>query len=450
MSFATDDHIIDTHATTLSVRKDIIVGGNIITPLGVTHSKSNLRYTPMMNPMFFDLTSLPASVDLVGYRACFTDSVWMYLVPNQISPGVLSSKTIRIQLKSLIETNDFATDVPVTERIDLSVYNPLFAGFSCGTTDGLYAYYLTGYNAGFTAYGFLVRVPVSIAWSSPGIASSIMYLDLTGYNASLAGFTGCLYDNGNLYLIPCNNGSPILSGLSARVSVTQANWTAITDPQALPVLGVTTVDLRSIDAQLCGFYGGVITPTHIYYIPYYNGVYSGKIARIPTTNFTLSGIETLNLATVSSILTGFRGGVYDGRYIYLAPYYNDRDPINYPGQIPDYHGKVPRIDTELFSLDTVVYVDLQGVASTLKGFDGLTCDVVGRYLYLCPSQGLTASTVARIDLSRFTDASVVRTIQLTDFNGSAIGYTSATSFREFVFLVPTGSSNGNIARFRTN
>lgn len=436
----------------MTVYRDMAVSGEVRSSLGTNLIKGSLRYSAMSKPSFFSLTSLPASADLVGYRASFSDSVWMYLVPNKTSPTVLSSKIVRVLLKSLTDTNDFTTNVPVVERLDLSVYNSgvnrVFSGFSSGTTDSEYAYFVTGYNSGFSTYGFLVRVPVNVEWT-PAISGSIQYLNLAVLSATLKGFSGCVYDGTYIYLIPSNNGSAVLSGNCARVNPATANWTAVSSIQASPLTGVTTLDLRSTDPKLCGFYGGVITANHVYFVPYYNGVYSGKIARVPIDNFALSSIETLDLASVSSILTGYRGGVYDGRYIYLAPYYNNRDPINYPGQLPDYHGKVVRIDTELFSLESVLHIDLQSVNTNLKGFEGLSLNTSGKYLYMCPNQNLTSGIVARIDVSRFTNTGLVSVSTLTDYHGGAVGYSSGVSFREFVLLAPTGTANGYIVRYHS-
>lgn len=447
---ATEEHIIDTYCTTISVLRDATVSGNVVSAQGTSLIPGTSRYSAMSKPAFFNMNSLPASADLVGYRASFSDSVWMYLVPNKTSPTVLSSKIVRVLLKSLTDTNDFVTNVPVVERLDLSVYNSgvnrVFSGFSSGTTDSEYAYFVTGYNSGFSTYGFLVRVPVNVEWT-PAISSSIQFLNLAVLSATLKGFSGCVYDGTYLYLIPSNNGSAVLSGNCARVDPANANWTAVTNVQGSPLVGVTTLDLRATDPKLCGFYGGVITASHVYFIPYYNGVYSGKIARVPTNSFSLSSIETLDLASVSSILTGYRGGVYDGRYIYLAPYYNNRDPINYPGQLPDYHGKVVRIDAELFSLESVLHIDLQTVNTNLKGFEGLSLNTSGKYLYLCPNQNLTSGLVARIDVSRFTNIGTVSTSNLTAIHGGAVGYSSGVSFQEFVLLAPTGTANGYIVRY---
>lgn len=452
LMIASEEHVIDLSCTTMSVSKDITLNGDVVTSQGTNYSKNNCRYSPMGQPSFFSLTSLPASADLVGYRASFSDSVWMYLVPNKTSPTVLSGKIVRVLLKSLTDTNDFATNVPVVERLDLSVYNSgvdrVFLGFSSGTTDNKYAYFVTGYNSGFSTYGFLVRVPVDIEWT-PAISASVQYLNLAVLSATLKGFSGCVYDGTYIYLIPSNNGSAVLSGNCARVNPATANWTAVSSIQGSPLTGVTTLDLRATDPKLCGFYGGVITASHVYFVPYYNGVYSGKIARVPVSSFLLSSIETLDLASVSSILTGYRGGVYDGRYIYLAPYYNNRDPINYPGQLPDYHGKVVRIDAELFSLESVVHIDLQSVNTNLKGFEGLSLNTSGKYLYLCPNQNLTSGLVARIDVSRFTNAGTVSTSDLTAIHGGAVGYSSGVSFREFVLLAPTGTANGYITRYNS-
>ena len=54
----------------------------------------------------------------------------------------------------------------------------------------------------------------------------------------------------------------------------------ILDPGGWPSnAGVQVLDLATTDADLTGFYGGFASDGYGYVVPYYNGGYSGKMAR---------------------------------------------------------------------------------------------------------------------------------------------------------------------------
>ena len=92
-----------------------------------------------------------------------------------------------------------------------------------------------------------------------------------------------------------------------------------------PLGAPTPLNLASTDADLKGFVGGFTDGRYGYFVPYSNGAYFGKVARVDLNNFAAGGITVLNLASTDADLAdlkGFNGGFTDGRYGYFVPYYN--------------------------------------------------------------------------------------------------------------------------------
>ena len=83
------------------------------------------------------------------------------------------------------------------------------------------------------------------------------------------------------------------------------------------------MDLAAVNSNLKGFAGGFSTSTHGYYVPYTNdGGRSGYTARVSLSDFTNSGVEYLNLEGVNSNLKGFNGGFATSTHTYYVPYNN--------------------------------------------------------------------------------------------------------------------------------
>jgi hypothetical protein len=80
------------------------------------------------------------------------------------------------------------------------------------------------------------------------------------------------------------------------------------------------LDLTTTDAALKGFYGGFTDGRYGYFVPWDNGAYFGKVARVDLNDF--STVSVLDLTTTDAALKGFVGGFTDGRYGYFVPYDN--------------------------------------------------------------------------------------------------------------------------------
>ena len=71
---------------------------------------------------------------------------------------------------------------------------------------------------------------------------------------------------------------------------------------------------------ICGF----ATATHAYYVPYDRGPNSwhGNAVRVSLADFSISGIEVLDLAASNVNLKGFWGGFATATHAYYVPYFN--------------------------------------------------------------------------------------------------------------------------------
>jgi hypothetical protein len=204
-----------------------------------------------------------------------------------------------------------------------------------------------------------------------------------------------------------------------------------------------------------GFVGGVFDGRYVYFAPHYNGnEYDGEVLRYDTAGaFADPGSwATFDPGAngVGSDPDGYWGGVFDGRYVYFAPFYND-------GNLP--HGEVLRYDTTgAFSTaaswltytpgDHEVGVDPVGYAGGV--FDG-------RYVYFAPFQNHTGPSgeVLRYDTSGdFLSRESWLTFDAAahGLGANLRGYIEAVFDGRYVYFAPWRygtESNGEVLRYDT-
>ena len=69
---------------------------------------------------------------------------------------------------------------------------------------------------------------------------------------------------------------------------------------------VRGLDVAAADAILKGFIDGFHDCTYGYVVPYYNGAYSGKVARFDSATFRV--VQVLDVSASDASPEGFRGG----------------------------------------------------------------------------------------------------------------------------------------------
>lgn len=183
-----------------------------------------------------------------------------------------------------------------------------------------------------------------------------------------------------------------------------------------------TFDLTTMNASAKGYRGTIFDGRYVYFVP----LGSGLISRYDTRGAFLdpAAWTIFNLATVGP-QTGFNGGTFDGRYIYLAPV-GGTTAFRYDTQ-------APFASTRSWSRFTIGTVDAKA-----QSFVGAVYD--GRNVYFVPFAGagtLAQGTIARYDSELpFGTASSWSTLDLTTLDAAAMGYRSGLFDGRYLYLVP--------------
>jgi hypothetical protein len=247
------------------------------------------------------------------------------------------------------------------------------------------------------------------------------------------GYIGAAFDGRFVYYVPLGGGKvprydtrgPFDSG---------ASW--------------STFDVGTLGLGV-GFRGAVFDGQYIYFVP--NTAPTGPggvVVRYDTHgDFGSSAAwSSFDVAGVDARATGFWGGTFDGRYLYLTPYGQDSAP----------QGVAARLDTwASFTAPTSWSVfDTATLGDRVKGYIGATFD--GRYVYLAPygyAYGQYGSMVTRYDThGGFADPGSWSTFDTTTANSSAVGFFGANFDGRYAYFVPydgNGSWGHQLARYDT-
>ncbi len=331
---------------------------------------------------------------------------------------------------------------PITDKANWSQFDvgglyPASKGFASQVFDGRYLYFVPNNNG--APDGVVTRYDTQGGFGSSG---SWETFDVATVTATAKGFIGGAFDGRYVYFVPFNNGT--YDGVIARYDTrgafgAPASW--------------QTFDIATVNANAKGFVTATFDGRYLYLAPHYNGAYHGFTARYDTqADFTTAAAWTVfDMSTVNAHSKGFLGAIYDGRYVYYAPYYNGTA----------YHGNVARYDTQaaggftdkaswtIFNVATVNGNDV--------GFYGIAFD--GQYLYLAQYYDGTAAIpvydgyVARYDTHQaFTTGASWSTFDPGTINGAAKGFIGASFDGRYVYLVPAfdgGGYDGVAVRYDT-
>ncbi len=308
----------------------------------------------------FNTASLTASAS--GYLGAVYDPTHehLYVVPN--NDGTASG-TVASYATSQPFAGDASWSTFSTQTLDAGA-----AGFAGGTFDGRYLYLVPSNNG--APDGVVTRFDTTQPFTS---ASSWSTFAMTQLVPAAKGYFGAVYTGTYVVFVPAGGATPL--PLVAAYITTQP----FTSPSSW-----LTYDLSGLNAHASGFRGAAFDGQYVYLVPNDNGAPDGVVARYDAFDqFTSQGAWTFyDVTQVSAAATGFAGGAFDGRYVYL----------------------VPNTGTLLVRFDTTApfgtagswsTFDLQAqLGSGLGPFEGAVFD--GEYLYLVPSgDGLVARFDAR-------------------------------------------------------
>ncbi len=297
-------------------------------------------------------------------------------------------------------------------------------GFSGGVFDGRYIYFTPQVNGGSFS-GTVVRFDTTGNFTTSGSWSAYDAGNTSGL--STKGFIGAVFDGRYIYFVPHNNGTSS-DGIVLRFDTT-GNFTTSGSWSAYDA--GSTSGLNST-----GFYGGVFDGRYVYLVP----ANSGTVLRFDTTgNFTTSGSWSAYDAGNTSGLntTGYNGAVFDGRYIYFVPNFN----------VSGYTGTVLRFDTT-GNFTTSGSWSAYDAGSTdglnTKGFFGAVFD--GRYVYFVPdanSSGFIGTVLRFNTTGNFTSASSWSAFDASSTSGlNSTGYAGAVMDGRYIYFAPLNNSAG--------
>jgi hypothetical protein len=269
-----------------------------------------------------------------------------------------------------------------------------------------------------------------------GVGASYSTFDVSSVNAAAKGFYGAAFDGKYVYFVPHYNGG--YHGVVARYDTTMPFGSAGS---------WQTIDLNALQAGARGYIGAIFDGKYLYLVPYYNGSsYHGLVARLDTTQVFGNGLawSFYDVSSVSAGARGMHGGTFDGRYVYFTPYHNGA-----------YQGLVTRYDTQASFANAVAwqFFDLSTVNAGARGYSGAAFD--GRYVHFAPHyNGAHHGLAARYDTqASFGQAGGWSIVDLTAWNPSARGLISATFDGRHITFLPygktVGGDNGLVARYDT-
>lgn len=361
--------------------------------------------------------------------------------------------------------------------IDLTLADPGNKGYSSVTFDGRYLYFAPMSNNKGVFFGRIARHDTLGDFRDP---SSWEYFNTAGLNPNSRGFVGCFFDGRYLYLIPFHHDrhhgqvtrfdtrlgftdpeswsffdlqqhvdescrgfvSGAFDGRFLYLSPYQHDWTTYNGHM---VCFDTTsefqvkdnwhfIDSQSIWPESRGFHSAVSAAGYTYFVPYVreNRDYHGLLVRFRQngTFHSPEGWESVDLTSFEPSACGFVGGCYDGKYLYLAPYYNGVER----------HGLAARYDTRkpIVEPGSWEFFDMTRVHSESRGFFGAL--VYGSYVYFlphCKAEGIYHGQISRYDRRLpFHDPNAWNFLDTAAFHPKSMGYMGGAVVGSYLYLAP--------------
>ena len=376
----------------------------------------------------FDTTTVNAF--LWGFVGAAFDGRYLYLAPNGSTEGIDG-------LVGRYDTQSSFTATASWSTFDVTTVNGGANGFRGTAFDGRYVYFVPGahsVNGLGVADGIIARYDTLAGFTA---SSSWSTFDVTTINANANGFAGAVFDGRYLYLVPAgytigDGGFTTPDGIVARYD-TQASFTTGSS--------WSTFDVTTVDQKAKGFVGGVFDGQYVYLVPADYAV-GGVVARYDaqsgfdaTTSWT-----TFDTTAVDSTAKGFVGAAFDGRYVYFVPY---RNGIGTTGPATRYDTQSGFTTTTSWST-----FDLSMVNADVEEFAGAAFDGRYVYLVPYFHNGGAASTLARYDTqANFTNSASWSVFDMTTVNPNAKGFYGAAFDGRYVYFTSNFNNVGTTARF---
>ena len=265
--------------------------------------------------------------DPTGYNGAGFDGRYIYFVPyyngSQMHGEVLRYDTQgQFDLPASWATYDVKTNDPPGAK----------GGYSEAVFDGRYVYFAPHEDWLDTYQGEVLRYDTQ---GDFGVAASWETFDAKANNppGAKGGYTDAVFDGRYVYFAPDRSAPTSFHGEVLRYDTQAAFDTASS-------WAIYEAGAHGVGDEPTGYSGSVFDGQYVYFVPYRNPDYHGEVLRYDTTQaFT----DALSWAAydagnngVGTDPDGYAGAaIFDGQYVYFAPYYNGTEQ----------HGEVLRFDT---------------------------------------------------------------------------------------------------------
>ncbi|WP_111977556.1 hypothetical protein [Algibacillus agarilyticus] len=267
----------------------------------------------------------------------------------------------------------------------------------------------------------------------------VTLFDMTEIHPSIKGYSGVVSDGHYLYFIPLNNGD--FFGTVARYSLNET----FSDAKSWHTFDTTRVDKSSQ-----GFVDGIFDGRYLYLIPFCNDKHHGQVTRYDTSKAfdDIASWQVFDSSQLHPNSKGFVSGCYDGRYLYLSPYQLDH---------ATHHGQVTRYDThaEFCELTAWQVYDTAQTHIDSRGFHSAVSDE--QYVYFVPylrDAGVHNGILLCYEKSKaFDDTNAWQYFDMTQLGEECQGYIGAVYHKGMIYFAPYRNNeqrHGNVLRFNTN
>ncbi|MEX2601959.1 MAG: hypothetical protein WD355_09940 [Balneolaceae bacterium] len=322
---------------------------------------------------FVDLTLFNSGAR--GYSGTIFDGRYLYLAPLSNGKGVFHGEVARYDSEGDIQQSSSWS------FFDTSAVNNNSRGFVDGFFDGRYLYLVPYHHD--RHHGQVTRYDTYEAFDDPGAWA---FFDLQEHvHEACRGFVSGSFDGRYLYLSPYHLDWETHNGRMVRYD-TQADFP---NPESWQ-----SIDSQDLWPESRGFHSAVSAGGYTWFIPYVreNRDYHGLIVRNRQAERFDDPVhwDAVDLAGFHPGACGYVGGCFDGRYLYLAPYYNGHER----------HGLAARLDTQkpFQENQSWEFFDTTVVDTDSRGFFGAIPD--GDYIYFlphCKEEGIYHGQFSRYD-----------------------------------------------------
>lgn len=299
----------------------------------------------------------PLSAKINGFGGALFDGRFLYVIPfGDVTPnGVV----VRFDTQA-----DFGANASWTS-FDMTTIVAQAQGYLGGAFDGRYLYFAPHRNEFSGSHGHVMRFDTQ---GDLGVPASWTSYDARAISPQVegGGYCGAVFDGRGITFVQ-NQDSNQPWGQMAHFD-TQADFKSASSWEFFDLPDVSTSAAR-------GYFGGAFDGRYVYAVPSKpNG--PNILARYDSTASFSTAWLTFDTTKVDPRLVGFRGGAFDGRYVYLVPH---------EGGVGA--SVVGRVDST-GALDVTTSWSTFETTSLHPGarhFAGAVFD--GRYLYLVPNDG---------------------------------------------------------------